>query len=100
MSSKFVEQQNEELSQLLNDTEKVLSEKKPLRNVLSSYMKTNQINEKSIKKVKKEFLDIKNNMNEAKTSFETLMDIQKKLSKVYNNLSEKDNEQKKTEKKN
>ncbi len=90
MSSKFVEEQKNELSRLLNDTEKKMFEKKTLRKVLSSYMKQQHLDQKSIEKMKKEFLDIKNNMNEAKNGFETLMDIQRKLSKVYKKLNEED----------
>lgn len=97
MTSNYVEEQKQEL---LNDQEKDFPEKKSLKKILSSYMKKQQIDEKSMKKMKKELLDIKCNMKEAKTSFETLMDIQKKLSKVYNNLSEKENESKETKKDN
>lgn len=92
MSSNFVEEQKNELSSLLNKNEKELFEKKTLRKVLSSYMKQKNLDEKSKEKMKREFLAIKNNMNEAKTSFETLMDIQKKLSKAYYKLNEKNNE--------
>lgn len=62
---------------------------KTLKNVLSSYMKQKNLDEKSIQKMKKEFLEIKNNMKMAKSSYETLMEIQKKLSCVYNKLNEK-----------
>ena len=89
MSSNFVEEQKNELS---NNSEKQVCEKKPLRNVLSSYMKKKNLDEKSMRKMKKEFSDIKNNMNEAKNSFETLMGIQEKLSGLYNKLSETVNE--------
>lgn len=96
MSSNFVEEQNEDLSEFFDNAEKQLIEKKSLSNVLASYMKKQDLDKKDLEKLKKEFLQIKNNMNEAKSTFETLMDIQKKLSKAYNKLNEKEDEQIKT----
>jgi hypothetical protein len=82
MSSNFVEDEKKDFSKQ--------SGKKNLRKILNSYMKQQNLDQKSIEKMKKEFLNIKNNMNEAKTSYETLMDIQKKLCKVYKKLNKKD----------
>lgn len=95
MSSNFVEEQNKGLSDHVNNKEKQAEAKKSLKNVLSSFMKKKHLDEKSLEKMKKEFLNIKNNMNTAKTSYETLMDIQKKLSKIYKNLNDDEETSKK-----
>lgn len=60
-----------------------LLEKKSLKEVLSSYLEKNK-KEKSIKKIKKDFSELKLNFKETKTSFETLIEIQKKLKLAYN----------------
>jgi hypothetical protein len=93
--SSDVKEQKQGLTQFLNG-----QEKKSLEEILSSYLKKQQIDKKLMKKMKKEFLDIKDDMKEAKTSFETLMNIQKKLSNIYKNLGKKENEIKKTKKNN
>ncbi|NGX41251.1 MAG: hypothetical protein KR126chlam4_01090 [Candidatus Anoxychlamydiales bacterium] len=74
--------------------EKKYSEKKPLKDVLSSYLEKKQ-NEKSIKKIKKDLSELKLNFTKAKTSFETLIEVQKKLNLAYNNISDAKNGEKK-----
>ena len=96
MTSNFVDEQKKDLENPLSNQKKGFSEKKSLTNVLASFLESRQIDEKSKEKIKKEFSDIKNNMNETKTSFELLMDIQKKLVDAYNNLTQKEDEIKKT----
>jgi len=98
VSQNFVKEKEQVLAELLREQQGAFSEKKPIKKVLSSYMKKKPINENSMKKMNKDFLDIKDNMHKARTSFETLMEIQKKLSKVYNDLNEKEDENKKTKK--
>ena len=79
--------------------EKNYSEKKPLKDVLASYLEKKQ-NRKPIIKIKKDLLELNLNFTKAKTSVETLLEVQKKLNLAYNNISDKKNGEKKTEKDN
>ena len=82
MSSNFIEEKEKELIEMNTN-------KKSLRSVLTSYMKKQKADHKTKDKMKKEFVEITNNMNEVKSSYETLMSIHKKLSKAYDQLNEK-----------
>ncbi len=86
MNSELSLEEKEILSDLLNKKESSVSEKKPLRSVLSKFLDGKQIDEDVSKKLKEKFSDIKLDMNEAKTSYDALMEIQKKLSKAYKDL--------------
>ena len=85
--------EKDENTDLIKDQKNEITEKKPLKDVLSSYLEKKQ-NEKSLKKVKKDFSDIKTRFNETKTSFETLRDIQETIKNAYNNLEKNEKETK------
>ena len=57
----------------------------PEREILSTYWKE-KIDEDLLKKIKDEFFKIKLDMNEANDTFLSLMDIQKKLVQIYEDL--------------
>ncbi|NGX34358.1 MAG: hypothetical protein K1060chlam1_00710 [Candidatus Anoxychlamydiales bacterium] len=82
-----------------NEKEKIATEKKPLKDVLATYLEKKG-QEKSIKKIKQDFSELKLNFKETKTTFETLIEIQKKLKLAYNKTSVTKNGDKKTKKNN
>jgi len=65
-------------------------EKKSLDKILSAYF-GKKINEKVLKRLKKEFLDLKINMD-SKNSYEVLIKMQEKLAQVYKELDEEEKE--------
>ncbi|NGX35674.1 MAG: hypothetical protein K1000chlam1_00504 [Candidatus Anoxychlamydiales bacterium] len=75
------------------------SNKKPLKQILLSYFKKNEIRGLDLKKIKEEFIDIELDMKKNKTSVETVLEIQKKLSKIYKKLSQVQDEKKNEKKK-
>lgn len=68
------------LSKILSKKRESFSEKKPLRDVLSNFMREKSKKKDSVDKMKEELTHIEHNTT---TSYEALVEIQKKLSKVY-----------------
>lgn len=89
--------QENETKNFLKDNKK--SDKKPLKQILLSYFEKNEIKGLDLKKIKEEFLNAKLDMEKNKTRFETILEIQKKLSKIYKKLSQVQDEKKNENKK-
>lgn len=94
--TKGIMQENKFLN-LLKDPK--ISNKKPLKQILLSYFKKNEIKSLDLKKIKEAFIDIELDMKKNKTSVETILEIQKKLSKIYKKLSQVQDEKKNEKKK-
>jgi len=82
MTSKFVDEEKKDFSEVNLNSEIKISEKKPLKSILSTYLKE-KTDEKAVKKSQEEFFNIKNKNNKTKTSFEVLFDLQNRFSKAY-----------------
>ncbi|OGN59441.1 MAG: hypothetical protein A3F40_04880 [Chlamydiae bacterium RIFCSPHIGHO2_12_FULL_27_8] len=80
------------LINLLNEENKKPFEKKPLRTILSSYMAEKPKDKKTLLKMKEELKKIKESIKDAKTSVETLVEIQKKLSKIFEEIEDEKKE--------
>ena len=64
--------------------------KRSLKKILSEFLQENKIDEKILKRLKKEFFRIKLDMN-SKNSYEVLSELQKKLKKIYRKINEEEN---------
>ncbi|MBI5346184.1 MAG: hypothetical protein HZB76_03480 [Chlamydiae bacterium] len=88
MSQDFYFDEKKEITELLKKQKLSCVEKRPLRDILSSYWKE-KIDEDLLKKIRDEFVKVKTDMNEASNTFVSIMDIQKKLVQIYEDLQMK-----------
>lgn len=91
MSKSNVQEKN--LSNLINEN---FDKKKPLKKILLSYFEKKHLKDVELRKIKEEFSELELDMKDAKSSYETIMEIQKKLSKKLNRLKDEKKSEKKS----
>ena len=70
----------------------IFGNKRPLREVLSNYLQKKHYEKESIEKIKRELVKVKSNIKDVKTSFESLIEIQEKLRKIYGDIKNEEQE--------
>ncbi len=76
------------LSDILNKQTNISpADKKPLRKILSSYWNKKPMSNDLVKEMKDKFNEMKTDMDHAKSSFSSIMQIQQKLVDIYKEIS-------------